>query len=87
MLDLPAWTAPASGLGVMAAVFWMVVRGYLVPPKLVHREEYNRVKAERDEAMQLSRELMEQNRQLLTGARVTVDVLQAIRPKTDDTVV
>lgn len=72
------WVAPGSVLTLCVSFTLLVVRGYLVPPRLVHRDEYDRVKRERDEAMELSRELLEQNRQLITGSQVVVDVLQAL---------
>lgn len=69
---------PGGATALLAVVFLLVVRGYLVPPRLVHRDEYDRVKAERDAAWSLAMRLLDQNQELLGGTRVVVDALQAV---------
>lgn len=75
------WVAPATPYGLCALFTFLIVRGYLVPPRLVHRQEYDRVKAERDEAWAAMMRLLEQNQQLLAAARVVVQAGES--PTTD----
>lgn len=81
-MDL-TWLVQGGATGLLALVFLLVVRGYLVPPRLVHRDEYDRVKAERDAAWSLAMKLLDQNQQLLTGSRVVVDAFESLRPPAD----
>jgi hypothetical protein len=69
------WIGPGALLGV---VFLMVMRGLLVP-----RAWLNEVKQDRDYWRQLSQQLTAQNGELLRGARVVEDVLQAIPTQAD----
>lgn len=76
--DLSGWIPALTPTGLLGLVFLMVIRGHLVPPKLVPREEYERVKAERDDMTKLAMALLEQNQKLLSGALRTADVFESI---------
>jgi hypothetical protein len=82
------WVIPGGATGLLALVFLMVVRGYLVPPRLVHREEYDRAvgeaRAERDEWKELALKTIDQNQRLLRGARAIDEVLEAFPAKGGD---
>jgi hypothetical protein len=58
---------------LLAAVVWMIVTGRLVP-----RNALSDAHVERDRWREAALTAMRQNNDLLTGARVTRDVLQAL---------
>lgn len=76
------WVVPATPLGAALGLCLLIIRGYLVPPKLVHRDEYDRVRKERDDMTALAMRLLDQNGQLLAGARVLTDVAGSLHPET-----
>ena len=73
--DNPTWgdLVQVSATGVLVGVVWMVLTGRLVP-----RSALLDTQAERDKWYQAAMETMNQNRELLTGARVTHDVLRSL---------
>jgi hypothetical protein len=69
------WNVLAQGgaVVILAGVVWMIVSGRLVP-----RSALTDAHTERDRWAEAAREAMQQNNALLTGARVTHDVLKAL---------
>lgn len=74
----PDWIVPGSATGLLGLVFLLVIRGYLVPPRLVHKEEYDRLKSERDEWKALALQALQQNRDLVAGTQVLSQALQSL---------
>jgi hypothetical protein len=58
---------------MLAAVVWLIVRGKLVP-----RSALVDAQAERDRWREACLAAMQQNKELLTGARVARDVIQVL---------
>jgi hypothetical protein len=79
--DVSGWLIGQTPTGVISLVCLLVIKGYLVPPNLVHRDEYDRVKAERDQMTTLAMTLLDQNQKLLNASLRSVDVLEAIPVK------
>lgn len=69
------WNVIAQGgaVAILAGVVWMIVTGRLVP-----RSALTDAHVERDRWRDAAREAMRQNNELLTGARVTREVLRAL---------
>jgi hypothetical protein len=75
--DVAAWIPALTPTGLLGLVFLLVITGKLVPPKLVPRDEYERVKAERDQMTQLAMTTLAQNQKLLAASLRTADVLES----------
>ena len=72
--DVPPELLLRGGLGaIVLAVVYMVLRGQLVPRRILED-----VQRERDEWRSTAVDALKQNGQLLAGARVVNDVLQAL---------
>jgi hypothetical protein len=67
------WIIQGGATGLLAAVFGMIVTGRLVP-----RSTLLDVREQRDKWERAANTLMQQNNQLLTGARVATDVIRAL---------
>lgn len=77
----PEWLGPLSASGLLGLVVFAIIRGHLVPPRLILRQEHEQrladMSRERDSWRQLALVTMEQNQKLLTGVGVVVPVLEA----------
>jgi len=72
--------AKGGGWALLGAVVWLIATGRLVP-----RSALLDTQAERDKWYEAAQTAMRQNNQLLTGARVTHEVLQSLPSPSDAT--
>jgi hypothetical protein len=64
---------PASLVALVIAIVWLVVIGWLVP-----RWTYKEIVTDRNYWRELSMTLMEQNKELMIGARVATHITEAL---------